>query len=53
MKRFSSTLREKKSEARNRAEDNQASGENKKKTYEECMKLVGFGDLRRSLGETK
>lgn len=51
MKRFSSKLREKKSEAQNRAKDNLASGENKKKTYAECMKLVGFGDLRRSLGD--
>ena len=51
MKRFNSTLREEKSEVRSRDKDKQASGKNKKKTYTGNMKLVGFGDLRRSLGD--
>ena len=51
MKLFNSTLREKKSEVRSRDKDNQASGEHKKKKRERKMMLVGFGNLRRSLGD--
>ena len=51
MKLFNSKFREKKSEVLSRDKDKRASGKNKKKTYTGNMKLIGFGDLRRSLGD--
>ena len=51
MERSSSTLLDDKSEASSNVKDESASAKSKKKTYTGSMKLVGFGDLRRSLGD--